>query len=309
MQAENFGYENEDFRFPAPSPLTEWQAELLRRERESSCILEKAGKSRQPKGEIEMKRKILIACGVATAMLASSAFAATASSDRKSTASAVLDQGGNEIEVTVELDGNRSVEFAKGAVYLYDGEIEDGNLLAMGITLNRNVYEEYLDRGMNMKDFQKEGLSTRYVEEDGTYVTLFEDRNAAFMITSEDPEASNLFEMKTEKSSKEETASSLFSEEELNAAQSEILMQILEWDDCELHDLRYAGDEFSTGAELERINDGEEKYVATARFLMDFRSPKKVEKTTFEPDTEYTDYNWILGLTADGSWEIVDCGY
>jgi hypothetical protein len=29
----------------------------------------------------------------------------------------------------------------------------------------------------------------------------------------------------------------------------------------------------------------------------------------FEPDFEYTDYNWILGRTDGGEWTVIDWGY
>lgn len=29
----------------------------------------------------------------------------------------------------------------------------------------------------------------------------------------------------------------------------------------------------------------------------------------WEPDQEYTDYQWWLGFNAKGEWEIVDWGY
>lgn len=61
------------------------------------------------------------------------------------TASAVLDRDGEAVVATVELTGGWSVEFAYGAFYLYDGEItEDSDVVAIGMTLEQDVYEEYL---------------------------------------------------------------------------------------------------------------------------------------------------------------------
>ena len=65
----------------------------------------------------------------------------------KQTASAYLDQESDAaIEVTVDLSGGWSVEFVRGAVYLYDSEITETNDgVAMLVTLDKEVYEEDLE--------------------------------------------------------------------------------------------------------------------------------------------------------------------
>ena len=45
-----------------------------------------------------------------------------------------------------------------------------------------------------------------------------------------------------------------------------------------------------------------------AEFLGDLHSPV-TNAGAWEPDTEYTDYQWWLGRTEDGSWDIVSTGY
>ena len=50
-------------------------------------------------------------------------------------------------------------------------------------------------------------------------------------------------------------------------------------------------------------------YTQAAEFLMDFHSSENAGGTTFEPDKEYTDYQWWLARTADGGWDIVTFGY
>jgi D-alanyl-D-alanine carboxypeptidase len=42
---------------------------------------------------------------------------------------------------------------------------------------------------------------------------------------------------------------------------------------------------------------------------MDFHTPKEIGELTFNPDADYTDYQWWLARTADGGWEIVTFGY
>ena len=259
-----------------------------------------------------MKRNKAIGFGLA-ALAAAAMIQAPAFAEGRQTASAVLDQNENELEVTVDLTGGKSVEFARGAVYLYDGPADkDAEAEAIGLTLDREVYEEYLESGSESDSFEKEGSTTKYVDEKGTFILLFEDGDACFMIEAEDEDVFERFEMKAVEEGTGVPESEIFSEDEMNGAMGLILATFLDWNGCELEDLRYAGDEFSTGAELEKINEDEEKYVAVAKFLMDFHSPTEegdLEGTAWEPDAEYSDYEWILGLKEDGEWEVVDCGY
>ena len=62
-------------------------------------------------------------------------------------ASAYLEQDGHEVRLTVDLSDGWSVEFAHAAAYLYDGP-NDGvkEAIAMGLTLEKQVYDEYLSK-------------------------------------------------------------------------------------------------------------------------------------------------------------------
>ena len=91
--------------------------------------------------------------------------------------------------------------------------------------------------------------------------------------------------------------------------------------DCELHSIRYAGDEANNEENLKWLNslrearsdippeDVGKEYVQVAEFLMDFHTPKDVGDTTLKADSDYTDYQWWLARTADSGWEIVTFGY
>ena len=104
--------------------------------------------------------------------------------------------------------------------------------------------------------------------------------------------------------------SAVYSEEELKEMAVLIKCQFAAWKDCELHSIRYAGDEAVSEENLKWINSMSEtaEYVKVAEFLMDFHSPK-VSENAFESDTEYRDYQWWLGCDQEGSWEIVSWGY
>ena len=106
-------------------------------------------------------------------------------------------------------------------------------------------------------------------------------------------------------------SSTLYAEDELNDAVLAVKCMFAAWDGCELHTIRYAGDEADSAENLEWLNSLEEgtEYTQAAEFLMDFHSPVEEGPYAWEPDTEYTDYEWWLARSADGDWEIVTWGY
>ena len=104
--------------------------------------------------------------------------------------------------------------------------------------------------------------------------------------------------------------SDLYSREELEEAAVQIMCSFAAWEGCELHSLRYAGDECNTEKNVEWLNSLNEEagYTQTAEFLGSFHSPAK-EGGAWEPDMEYEDYQWWLGRTDDDGWDIVTWGY
>ena len=124
------------------------------------------------------------------------------------------------------------------------------------------------------------------------------------------------------------TGSALYTQEELTDAMLAIKCDFAAWAGCELHAIRYAGDESCSKDKLDWINriaqaDPDEAagnwteisadeliatYTEVICFLMDFHSPVKGDGT-LEPDKEYTDAQWWLGRTAEGGWEIVSVGF
>ena len=115
--------------------------------------------------------------------------------------------------------------------------------------------------------------------------------------------------------------SSVYSEEELYDAVLLIKEKFASFSgDCELHSIRYAGDDANNEENLEWLNslrevrsnippeDVGKKYVQVAEFLSDFHSPVE-GGGAWEADTEYTDYQWWLARLEGGGWEIVSWGY
>ena len=96
--------------------------------------------------------------------------------------------------------------------------------------------------------------------------------------------------------------SSIFSEEDLKEAAVQVKCRFASFEGCELHNLRYAGDECMTEENLSWMKElGEEDYVEVCEFLSDFHSPAE-QKGAWEPDYEYKDWNWWLARTEEDGW-------
>ena len=104
--------------------------------------------------------------------------------------------------------------------------------------------------------------------------------------------------------------SELFTKEELEEAAVQIKCDFASWKGCELHSLKYTGDSANTPENLEWANSMYEEpvYTKVARFTGSFHSPKE-SSGAWDPDKEYRDYQWWLGMDEDGSWEIAGTRY
>jgi D-alanyl-D-alanine carboxypeptidase len=117
-------------------------------------------------------------------------------------------------------------------------------------------------------------------------------------------------------------SSSIYTEAERNDAVLLIKDKFASFSgDCELHGIRYAGDDANNEENLDWLNslrearsnippeDVGKEYVQVAEFLMDFHSPVEEGPYAWELDMEYRDYQWWLARTKGGGWEIVSWGY
>ena len=98
--------------------------------------------------------------------------------------------------------------------------------------------------------------------------------------------------------------------EDLEEAAVQIKCLFASWEGCELHSLRYGGDKACTEENLAWLNSQSEgaNYTELAEFLSDFHSPLE-GFSAWEPDSEYTNWQWWLARTEDSGWEIVSWGY
>ena len=107
---------------------------------------------------------------IATAILAIACFAGCAKKSEpvKQYASAYLDGENGVVVTTVDLSDGYSCEFTSGAVYLYD---KDANNAAIAITLDQEVYEDYVSHSQAASDC-KEFKGGLMYKEDNTMVYI-----------------------------------------------------------------------------------------------------------------------------------------
>ena len=79
---------------------------------------------------------------------------------------------------------------------------------------------------------------------------------------------------------------------------------------CELHSLTYAGDEAASAENLAWMNELDEGqgYTQVCEFLSSFHAPADAGGA-WEPDAEYTDWQWWLARTGEGGWQVLTWGY
>ena len=104
--------------------------------------------------------------------------------------------------------------------------------------------------------------------------------------------------------------SEIYTQTEMNAAIKIIKKQFGKWKGCKLKNIRYAGDECNNIENLNWLNDlrPEKNFTQCIEFFSDFYVSKKTN-TTFNPDSEYRNYQWWLARTDDGDWQLVTFGY
>ena len=104
----------------------------------------------------------------------------------KQTATAILDQEGHSVKVVVDLSGGWSADFARGAVYLYDGPNDvNTDAVAIGITQEEETYNDYLKYAKKQKGYRTEDGIVSFIDENGDAIYLqqyyFAEKNVALI--------------------------------------------------------------------------------------------------------------------------------
>lgn len=107
--------------------------------------------------------------------------------------------------------------------------------------------------------------------------------------------------------------SSVYSEEDMEAATEIIKEQFRSFEGCELHSLSYSSDENCNNAdtiawmnELEKANENKEVFTQCIAFDSSFHSPKN-GGDAWEADYEYM-WTWWLARNEGGEWKLMTWG-
>ncbi len=238
----------------------------------------------------------------------------------RQTATAWLMEDDYMVNVGVDLTGGWSVDFATGAVYLYDQpDTKDAPPVSMAVSLEKDVYEDYLaeyDQAENKRELDGALAYTSDGEE--IYLVSVNDLACLMISVTMEGEAADAvfgrYFFEDAYATDQDSESDLFTFEDTAACTNLILNEFIGWKGCEMHELVYAGDDACSEENLQWLNslkDGA-NYTQCMEFLSSFHSPTEeadLEGTAWEPDTEYKDYQWWLARSEGGEWELVTWGY
>ena len=105
--------------------------------------------------------------------------------------------------------------------------------------------------------------------------------------------------------------SDIYSRSDMDAAIELIENKFATWEECELHCIRYTSDDCNSESNIAWMNDlgGENaEFTQCIEFVSDFHSPQK-NAGAWNPDSEYTDWQWWLARTDNGNWNLMTWGY
>ncbi len=125
----------------------------------------------------------------------------------------------------------------------------------------------------------------------------------------------------TEKPSADETkhseatidygTSEMFTSEDMDIAISMINDKFAKWRDCDVHSIRYGGDDKNIEDNVAWANDCIEgqNFTEVMEFETDFHSPTEASGEWGDSDTEYDDYQWWFARSPGGKWQLFYWSY
>ncbi len=106
----------------------------------------------------------------------------------------------------------------------------------------------------------------------------------------------------------------IYSKHDMDEAIEIIMSEFGKWEGCELHSISYYSDDICDVSniewmnELEKANGGEEHFTQCIMFTSNFHSPKD-NAGAWNPDEEYTGWEWWLARSEGGQWKLMTFGY
>ena len=196
---------------------------------------------------------------------------------------------------------------SEGTTWLYacdydeetDSLVSDGEL-AMKINYSFEGTEEEADEIV-----YEDGEAVFTINDEGKLIWDDKKENAG-----EDRAFERVLDGNTENASIDYGTSEIYTEDDMEEMVDLIEEEFSTWNGCELHALRYGGDELANEENLQYVNSmrDDKSFVDCAVFQGDFHSPVE-DKGAWDPDTEYTDWNWWLAREEGGNWELITWGY
>ncbi|MBO4897594.1 MAG: hypothetical protein J5590_04790 [Clostridia bacterium] len=105
--------------------------------------------------------------------------------------------------------------------------------------------------------------------------------------------------------------SDVFSKEDMDEAINIINGKFAKWRDCDVHSIRFGGDDKNIEDNVEWANDciQGQNFTEVMEFETDFHSPTEVSGEWGDSDTEYDDYQWWFARPEDGKWQLFYWSY
>lgn len=210
------------------------------------------------------------------------------------------------------------LEVGQGEEFAIDASLEQG---AITLYLIPADTEAGIDE---MPDTDQEAAVTTEVT--GTSSQFFAADPGAYMVKAEVTEkatgtieirvqaAEGSIETETDDGLTDYGTSEIYTREDMDGALEMVWQEFTSWAGCEMHAIRYAGDECNSEENIQWMNELKEgkDYTQCIEFITDFHSPvedEEVKDTAWEQDKEYTGYQWWLARTDGGDWELLTWGY
>ena len=105
--------------------------------------------------------------------------------------------------------------------------------------------------------------------------------------------------------------SDIYSKADMDSAIKLIKDEFTDFNGCELHSISYSSDECNIEENINWMNDiahGNYEFTECIMFVSDFHSPKN-GGACWNPDYEYTNWQWWLARAENEEWNLMTWGY
>lgn len=110
-------------------------------------------------------------------------------------------------------------------------------------------------------------------------------------------------------------ASKIYLMSERTSAIEKILIEFERWEGCELHSIRYAGDQCNSIENVRWLNElgkargFDREFTECIGFVSNFHSPKE-QYGAWNADSEYENWQWWLArVDRNDEWHLLTWGY